>query len=95
MKPLQPNEQRLEGQWIKSGGNVVEDATAQRIQELVMSGLTKLADSESGWESLYLDKSDSRMWELTYPRQEWHGGGPPTLTHVSADYVKSKYKIGQ
>ena len=94
MSNLQPHEVRLEGGWAAVGGKVLADSITERINELLTSGLTRLADAEGGWEILYLDEHDGRMWELTYPHSEWHGGGPPRLTHVSVDYAKSKYKIG-
>lgn len=93
MSSLEPNEQRLEGQWLKVDAKVVADETARRIDELISTELTKLATSEDGWNTLYVDNRDGRKWELTYPHKEWHGGGPPTLTCVSDSYVWEKYKL--
>ncbi len=93
-KQINPSEQKLEGQWVKAGTKVVADETAQRIEELISTSLTKIAISEDGWEVLYADEQDGRKWELTYPHKEWHGGGPPMLTCVSEDYSKEKYRIG-
>ncbi len=93
MKPLGPDEVQLEGKWEKVAGKVIADDTALRIKELVSSELTKLATSNGGWDVLYVDKRDGRMWELTYPHSDWHGGGPPSLTHVTKDYVKAKYGL--
>jgi hypothetical protein len=91
MKPLEPNEDRLEGQWLKINDKVIADDTARRIDELISSGLTRVAASKDGWDVLYVDKRDGRRWELTYPHKDWHGGGPPTLICVSDDYVGTKY----
>lgn len=93
MRPLQPNEQRLEGQWLKVDAKVVADETARRIDELISTELTKVAASEDGWDTLYVDARDGRKWELTYPQKEWHGGGPPTLICVSDSYARAKYKL--
>ena len=91
MKPLAPDEERLEGHWFKIDGKVVADETARRIEELTSFGLTKITASKDGWDVLYLDNGDGRKWELSYPHKEWHGGGPPLLTCVSEEYVKAKY----
>jgi hypothetical protein len=88
---LEPDEVRLEGQWLKKGGKVIADDTAIRIEELISSELTRLAASVDGWDVLYVDKRDGRLWELTYPHKEWHGGGPPSLAYVTKDYVQMKY----
>jgi len=93
MKLIEPGEVRLEGQWLKVGGKVIADDTALRIDELIRGALTKLAESKDGWDVLYLDRRDGRMWELTYPHKDWHGGGPPSLDHVIKDRVKAKYGI--
>lgn len=92
MNTLQPDEGRLEGRWLKIDGRVVADETTRRIEELITSDLSKIAASEDGWDILYVDDRDGRKWELTYPHKEWHGGGPPTLTLVSGDYVLTKYR---
>ena len=92
MNQLNPGEIRLEGKWQEIDGRVVENDTCRRIGELISSVLTKLATSDDGWSSLYVDNSDGRKWELTYPHNEWHGGGPPTLTHVSEVYAMKKYE---
>ena len=91
MISLAPNENKLEGQWLKVDAGVIADETCQRIEELISTELTKIATSEDGWDTLYVDIRDGRKWELTYPYKEWHGGGPPTLTCVSDDYARSRY----
>jgi hypothetical protein len=93
MKPLEPNEVRLEGQWLKAGDQVIADDTARRIDELISSELTRVSSSKDGWDVLYVDERDGRMWELTYPHSEWHGGGPPSLTNVTEDYARTKYGL--
>jgi len=93
MKPLEPDEIRLEGKWVKVAGKVIADDTALRINELISSELTKLATANGGWDVLYIDKRDGRMWELTYPHSDWHGGGPPSLTNLSKDQAEKKYQF--
>jgi hypothetical protein len=40
---------------------------------------------------LYRDPQDGRLWELTYPHSDWHGGEPPDLRHISSGEAASKY----
>lgn len=93
MRLLEPNEVRLDGQWIKVGDEVVDDDTTRRIRELISCALTKVAIAKNGWEALYVDQRDGRMWELTYPHSDWHGGGPPSLINVAKDHVQTKYGL--
>jgi len=53
--------------------------------------LSKVARDSSGWDSLYVDPSDNRFWELTYPESASHGGGPPHLKCLSRMEVREKY----
>jgi hypothetical protein len=62
-----------------------------RIHELVRSHLSKLGCDASGWETLYVDPVDGRLWELTYPQSGLHGGGPPELRCLTRDEARRKY----
>jgi hypothetical protein len=64
---------------------MVEDAACQRIRELVATELQQVAVSEDGWEKLYRDQRDGRLWEWFYPQSEMHGGDPPALRVVSPE----------
>lgn len=90
---LRPCEYKLVGSWIAVNGAVDGDDNCKRIEELVRNHLQQVGASEDGWTMLFVDENDGRYWEQTYPHGEWHGGGPPTLTHVLPDYVRSKYKL--
>ncbi len=92
MTNLRPDENVLVGKWIIVNGAVEGDETCKRIDELTRGSLVLVATTDGGWTKLFKDRADGRFWEHTYPESEWHGGGPSTLTHVSADYVKSKYQ---
>lgn len=88
---IQPTETQLIGKWHSRDGRAVADETCERINELVRSHLKKLGHDASGWEVLYRDPSDSRLWELAYPQAELHGGGPPRLRCLTTDEAKEKY----
>ena len=90
---LQPEETELVGRWETIEGTVRADVVASRIKELTQTYLTKIAVSRSGWETLYRDPWDLRLWELTYPQGEMHGGGPPMLRTLSIQEAQSKYEF--
>ncbi len=90
---LKSDEIQLVGRWYESAGRTVADTMCQRIDDLISGSLTKITSDSSGWDILYQDPKDERYWELTYPESQWHGGGPPQLTHLSYDQAKKKYKL--
>lgn len=92
MRPLGAEETQLRGAWIVKKGRVVNDAVAERIKWLVRTSLRRITADSSGWDTLYEDVSDGRFWELTYPHAEMHGGGPPSLTCLSTDDARRKYR---
>ena len=91
---LQPDEIVLTGNWLVEGERVVADDVCRRIEWLVESQLERLATDSSGWDTLYRDPRDGRLWEHIYPQSEMHGGGPPQLKVVSAESAAAKYRVG-
>ena len=69
------------------------DSVCDRVEWLVKFRLQRVAADPSGWNTLYRDPRDGRLWELTYPRSEMHGGGPPTLTLVAKDEARHRYEL--
>ncbi len=55
--------------------------------------LVEIGRSDSGWTVLYLDKSDGRFWELTYPNCSENGGGEPSMELLSRGEVTNRYKV--
>jgi hypothetical protein len=88
---IEENEVEIVGSWEMKDGRMVEDAACQRIRELVATELQQVAVSEDGWEKLYRDQRDGRLWEWFYPQSELHGGGPPALRVVSPETAEQKY----
>ncbi len=62
----------LIGNWIIENGSAVADATCLRIKQLIGQHLRELARDASGWNVLYRDPEDNRLWELSYPQGEMH-----------------------
>jgi hypothetical protein len=90
--PLRPDENALIGRWLETPAGMVADDVAERIRSLVADSLVKVVGG--GWETLYRDPTDDRLWELTYPHGGWHGGGPPALQAVTREYASRKYEGG-
>jgi hypothetical protein len=89
---LRPDETELVGLWKMIEGRMVEDETSKRIRTLIKEELKLIAASPDGWEKLYEDPRDHRLWELTYPSSETQGGGPPNL-HVADETIRRKYNL--
>lgn len=93
MAELAAEEVDLRGDWVaQKDRSVVADATEQRIEWLTTQKLERIANDSSGWEILYRDPGDGRLWELTYPRGEMHGGGPRRLRMISRGEAAVKYE---
>jgi hypothetical protein len=96
MTALQKHETELIGHWQSVGGKSVADDTCGRIRQLINAQLTKVATDSSGWYTLYRDPQDARLWELSYPQGEMHGGGPPKLACISKRVAEARYgEIGR
>lgn len=91
MAAIRPEETMIVGSWVVEDGQVRDDAASRRIRQLVSAHLVELGRDPSGWETLYRDTTDGRLWELTYPQGEMQGGGPPLLRVVSAAESRAKY----
>jgi hypothetical protein len=93
MQRIEPHETELTGNWIVEDGRARGDAVCQRVEWLTQSFLVKIADSRQsgGWETLYHDPIDGRLWERTYPNGEMHGGGPPRLAFLTPEEAAKKY----
>ena len=90
---IRPAETAIVGRWEIVSGSPRADSVANRINELTHTYLTRIAVSQDGWERLYRDPADSRLWELTYPHSEMQGGGPPMLRVLSVQEAREKYKF--
>lgn len=88
---ITPDETEITGKWVFFEGRNRADENCQRIRRLVDSHLRELGRDRSGWDSLYRDPNDGRLWELTYPQSEMQGGGPPQLRCLSTEAAQRKY----
>ena len=88
---IRPDETEIVGSWALVNGKVIEDENCLRLRKLAAEELTALATSNSGWEKLFRDPKDGRLWEWTHPKSEMHGGGPPSLRVISAEAARRKY----
>lgn len=90
-KELTSNEIILSGSWFSQNGQIRADDVSRRIEYLTQNTLKKITMSDDGWDILYLDPMDGRYWELVYTESSSHGGGAPTLTHLSNSEASKKY----
>lgn len=88
---LTPQDSDLIGAWQMKREKVIGDPTCERIEWLISNHLVQLGADSSGWDELYRDPDDGRLWELTWPQSEMHGGGPPRLTCLAIDAARAKY----
>ena len=90
-KTLDSEETCLVGQWVSVQGATEADTVAKRIESLVRDSLVRVGVTADGWDTLYRDPLDGRLWELIYTQSEVHGGGPPTLAVIAAPDAAQKY----
>jgi hypothetical protein len=90
---LEPHESRLMGQWLEGEGGVAGDAVEQRIRWLAANRLVAIASAAGGWDWLFRDPRDGRLWELTFPLGSIHGSGPRQLTVIAPAEARSKYDM--
>ena len=93
MTNLQPHETRLSGAWLVTSHGVKGDEACNRIAELLEEQLEELGRDASGWDALYRDPGDGRLWELIYPHSEMQGGGPPELICLPETEARKKYSF--
>ena len=91
MKPLASSEIELVGRWVSAAGQVVADDVCRRIDHLIENHLVLLGQSVDGWDTLYRDPTDGRLWERSFPESQMHGGGPPLLRMLDHDAATQKY----
>jgi hypothetical protein len=59
---ISPEETELVGRWQLIDGQIRADTVCTRISELTRNYLKKIAVSSTGWETLYEDVADHRLW---------------------------------
>ena len=88
---LGSEETQLAGGWVVVDGTTESDATAKRIESLVRDRLVYVGVTADGWDTLYRDPADGRLWEHFYPQSSLHGGGPPSLVVIATSDAAQKY----
>jgi len=90
---IDPDETFIRGGWEYVEGRMVPDPVLRRIQKLVHNHLQRVTNTSDGWETLFRDPVDGRLWERSYPQGEMHGGGPESLRCIDNDSAQQKYGI--
>ena len=90
---LGSEETELIGRWNTERGEIIADPVCDRISALISDHLIEIGKCQSGWNTLFRDPVDGRLWERVYPQAELHGGGPPTLRVVDASKAQLDYGL--
>lgn len=91
-KDIDPSEEKITGEWIESGEDVVRDENCNRVIYLTENYLEELVVDSPNWEILYRDPKDGRFWVKTYPQSNLHGGGPPELEVISKEEARKRFE---
>lgn len=91
MNKIHPSETELIGSSKVDNGELIPSDVTKRIWMLTSEYLELVAQSQTGWELLYRDPQDNRLWEESYPQSSLQGGGPPILRCISKDEAKNKF----
>jgi hypothetical protein len=73
----------------------IADENELRIDWLTKDVLEEIATDRSGWEKLYRDPHDGRLWERTFPDGSMQGGGPKKLWNISTEEARQKYTFAK
>ncbi len=92
-KKISPDEKVISGKWLKSENEIIKDENCKRIDYLTEHYLEKIDRDSSGWNILYRDPIDGRLWLKTYPSSEMQGGGPPHLKEISQIEAQKQFQI--
>jgi hypothetical protein len=84
-------ETELVGGWVMRNGRMAGDEIELRIDDIITHHLKKVGAAGGGWEMLFQDPTDGRIWELTFSRGEMQGGGPRTLRLIGLEQARQKY----
>jgi hypothetical protein len=90
---LGPGEAQLTGRWLETADGIADDPVETRIKWLVANRLVAQGRSADGWDWLFRDPRDGRLWELTFPLGSLHGSGPRALRVIAARDASVKYGI--
>ena len=65
----------------------------EAIEKYISLNLVKIATDKTGWNALYLDKTDNQFWLRSYANAEMHGGGQQKLRKVSEVVAKNLFGV--
>lgn len=90
MRELAPGDTLLQGT-LSDHITGSPDAVEARIRTLIDTTLIPLASTAGGWDWLFRDPNDGRLWEQTYPLGSLHGPGPRRLAVMDERAARAKY----
>jgi len=69
----------LNDKWSFENGQIVRGGDAALIDDMLATKLVRVRTDQGGWTVIYRHRQTGRLWELSHPRSEMHGGGPRRL----------------
>lgn len=72
-------------------GDREHDPVDARILWLARERLERAAGTNGGWDTLFRDPRDGRLWELTFPQGNLFAGGPRRLAVIAEADARAKY----
>ena len=63
------------------------------LETFISTKCIKVAVSDSGWDTLYLEKANSCYWIKSYPNGSMHGGGLPILSKIDEALAKEQFDV--
>jgi hypothetical protein len=90
VRELEPGETLLEGA-LADEITGSPDEVESRIRWLVTNRLEPLGRSTDGWDWLFRDPQDGRLWEQTFPKGSLHGPGARRLAVIDPESARGRY----
>jgi hypothetical protein len=65
--------------WYSEDGKPNARGDAAAIDEMLATKLEEVRTDSAGWVVIFRHRDTNKLWELSYPQSELHGGGPRRL----------------
>lgn len=66
--------------WVVRDGKMIADGDAKAIDTMLKTKLVEL--KQGNWAILYRHRDTEELWDLVYPQDHMHGGGPRRLRRL-------------
>ncbi len=63
------------------------------LEDFVSTKCKKVAVSDCGWDTLYLEAENRCYWIKSYPASSSHGAGQPILSRIDEALAKERFDV--